>query len=216
MPTRLVLVILALAVLAAAPRAQAQCAGFSDVFTSSAFCNDVNWLKNRQVTLGCTTTTYCPNDPVIRLQMAAFMNRVGNVITPHVFSTEDSGGALDLLSNHILCITPDLPARDYSRRVLADAALSYDVTGQVNLEVAVARSINGGAWTTVLSGARPRASANARNHQHVVLNATGLFQSSTDLVRYAVSVGRVAPFLNASITAWACHLQVFVVPEVEL
>ena len=101
--------------------------------------------------------------------MAAFMNRVGNVITPHVFSTEESGGALDLLSNHILCITPDLPARAYAREVLADAALSYDVTGVVNLEIAVVKSVNGGSWTSVLVGARPRASSNARNHQHVVL-----------------------------------------------
>ncbi len=164
MRLRSMLVIMSFAALAATPRADAQsppCAGFDDIFggISSPFCNDVAWLKSRQVTLGCTSATmYCPNVTVTRLQMAAFMNRVGNVFTPQASSIEDSGGALDLLSNHILCITPDMPARGYAWAVLADAALSYDVTGAVNLEVAVARSVNGGSWTSVSVGPRPRAS----------------------------------------------------------
>ena len=34
-------------------------------------------MKNRGITLGCTATLYCPNDYVTRLQMAAFMYRLG-------------------------------------------------------------------------------------------------------------------------------------------
>lgn len=57
----------------------ASCAGFTDVDTSSSFCVNVAWLKTHNITLGCTATTYCPGQPVTRLQMAAFLNRLENV-----------------------------------------------------------------------------------------------------------------------------------------
>jgi hypothetical protein len=56
----------------------AACAGFVDVDSVSSFCPSVAWVKSRGITLGCTDAThYCPNDPVTRLQMAAFMYRLG-------------------------------------------------------------------------------------------------------------------------------------------
>ena len=59
------------------------CAGFTDVEDTSPFCGNVTWLKNRGITLGCTSATlYCPNDFVSRLQMAAFMNRLGDSLFP--------------------------------------------------------------------------------------------------------------------------------------
>ena len=59
------------------------CAGFTDVEDTSPFCGNVTWLKNRSITLGCTSATlYCPNDFVSRLQMAAFMNRLGDSLFP--------------------------------------------------------------------------------------------------------------------------------------
>jgi hypothetical protein len=60
----------------------APCAGFTDVDSTSAFCGNVTWIKNRGVTLGCTATQYCPNEPTTRLQMAAFMNRLGEALFP--------------------------------------------------------------------------------------------------------------------------------------
>jgi hypothetical protein len=48
------------------------CAGFTDVDDTHGFCGNVAWIKNRGVTLGCTSTTlYCPDGNVTRLQMAA-------------------------------------------------------------------------------------------------------------------------------------------------
>ena len=59
------------------------CAGFTDVDDTSPFCVNVTWLKNRGITLGCTSTTlFCPGDFVSRLQMAAFMNRLGDSLFP--------------------------------------------------------------------------------------------------------------------------------------
>lgn len=89
----------AVAALAALPTpAHAQnCAGFTDVAGTSPFCPNVEWLKNRAVTVGCTSTTlYCPADPVTRLSMAAFMNRLGKALSPEVLTFEGNPGALAL------------------------------------------------------------------------------------------------------------------------
>lgn len=77
-----VVALLTLLLVAGAPTAGAQCAGFSDVPTTSGFCANVAWIKNRNITQGCAPGLYCPNDPVTRLQMAAFLNRLGDALLP--------------------------------------------------------------------------------------------------------------------------------------
>ena len=66
----------------AASALTARCAGFTDVDSASPFCDEVQWMKNRGVTLGCTATEYCPNQDVTRLQMALFMFRLGDTLFP--------------------------------------------------------------------------------------------------------------------------------------
>ncbi len=56
------------------------CTPFTDVSAQDPFCSNIQWMFNRGVTLGCTTTAYCPTQFVRRDQMAAFMNRLGNVV----------------------------------------------------------------------------------------------------------------------------------------
>ena len=48
------------------------------------------------MTLGCTATEYCPQNNVTRLQMAAFMNRLGNALTPTIVTQFGPTGAIDL------------------------------------------------------------------------------------------------------------------------
>ena len=48
---------------------------FTDVPNSNPFHAQVDALVNAGITAGCTATTYCPNNPVTRGQMAAFLNR---------------------------------------------------------------------------------------------------------------------------------------------
>lgn len=57
----------------------APCAGFTDVEDTSPFCPSVSWMKSRGITLGCAPGLYCPNDPVSRLAMAAFMSRMDSL-----------------------------------------------------------------------------------------------------------------------------------------
>ena len=60
------------------PAVAQNCDGFVDVLASSPFCPDVTWMKTYGVTKGCDATHYCPTDNVSRLQMAAFMHRLGD------------------------------------------------------------------------------------------------------------------------------------------
>jgi hypothetical protein len=60
----------------------APCAGFTDLDSTSQFCDEVTWMKNRGITMGCTATQYCPQQDVTRLQMALFMFRLGDALFP--------------------------------------------------------------------------------------------------------------------------------------
>ena len=53
------------------------CDGFTDVLASSPFCPDVTWLATYGITKGCAPSQFCPNQSVTRLEMAAFMHRLG-------------------------------------------------------------------------------------------------------------------------------------------
>jgi len=50
------------------------CTGrFEDVPLESPFCGFIERLGDDGITGGCTATTYCPDDPVTRAEMAVFL-----------------------------------------------------------------------------------------------------------------------------------------------
>lgn len=52
---------------------------FTDVPASHVFHEDIDWIKEAGVTIGCnppSNTQYCPDDAVTRGQMSAFMRRL--------------------------------------------------------------------------------------------------------------------------------------------
>ena len=101
------------------------CAGFTDVDSTSAFCPNVEWIKNRGVTTGCTSSTlYCPTDSVSRLAMAAFMNRLGTALTPAMLRVDAAPGPVVLDSTPVVCETADFPATGFPRRVYVDLAFA--------------------------------------------------------------------------------------------
>jgi hypothetical protein len=51
-------------------------AAFEDVAAEATYATAVDWLADQRVTLGCTTTTYCPDGTVTRAEMAAFLWRL--------------------------------------------------------------------------------------------------------------------------------------------
>jgi hypothetical protein len=48
---------------------------FTDVPTTHTFHSSISRAKDTGLTQGCSATTFCPNDPVTRGQMTAFLNR---------------------------------------------------------------------------------------------------------------------------------------------
>ena len=57
---------------------------FLDVPSNDLFYTDIGKLASRGVTLGCGNGNYCPNDPVTREQMAAFIMRALGESNPPV------------------------------------------------------------------------------------------------------------------------------------
>jgi hypothetical protein len=57
-------------------------ASFTDVPTTYQFFQQIEALKAAGITSGCTATTFCPNDPITRGQMAAFLARALGLYWP--------------------------------------------------------------------------------------------------------------------------------------
>jgi hypothetical protein len=123
-----------LAIAAGAANAQF-CQGFQDVQQSDALvCPAVEWVKNRSITAGCDATHYCPGNPVTRAQMAIFLQRAGNALTPVLLGAqggiEDNtvipGDAGPAITN---CITQTLPAATYPRKALINSMVSIQALG---------------------------------------------------------------------------------------
>ena len=150
-------VAMALAGMAASPTLLALCSGFTDVDGASAFCPNVDWLRNRAVTLGCTSTTlYCPADPVSRLAMAAFMNRLGNALTPTLAYQEAGGASLDLTASPTVCATAEVAAADYPRSANVAAVLTTLAGSTTFTSMLIVYSTNGGAtWIPATLLAHP-------------------------------------------------------------
>ncbi len=108
----------------------APCDGFTDVDSANiTYCTAVTYLKDRGITLGCTGTTYCPNDYVTRLQMALFLQRMGRGGSSNVL-----GNASDFIGGGINNQTSDI-----------DSAV---VSGQNNSATGNAATVSGGGFNT--------------------------------------------------------------------
>lgn len=142
--------------------AMAQCAGFTDVVDdgvgAGAVCPAVQWIKNRNVTVGCSSTTlYCPTNNVTRAQMALFMNRLGAALTPMdlgVVANDSVDVPVDLSvpANRIRCaMNSDIPLATYPRRVNFNNKVNlYNPTARVDILAEVVFSTDGGAsWIAV-------------------------------------------------------------------
>ena len=145
---------LLLAVVASGGAAAQACAGFTDVPSSDPFCPNVEWLKNRGITLGCTSATlYCPSGNVTRLSMAAFMNRLGTALTPVSLTPGTAAAAaVNLNASPVLCQTADYAVTGFPRRAYVQGAtnLSLPTPAGVDVMSRVMVSTNSGAsWTPI-------------------------------------------------------------------
>ena len=190
-------------VLAAGPP---PCETFNDVDSTSIFCANVLWIKNRSVTFGCLANFYCPNDPVTRLQMAAFMNRLGTALTSVVLSNAAQPGVLDLDAEPVVCQTSDFASDTYTRRAYVDASFSGTSTAGTGFAAdAVASFDNGTTWVP-LAAVGNRAFAAAGQWAHV--RASGIAElTEGQTVRFGVWVSRGGLAGGADLTDSRCKLR---------
>jgi hypothetical protein len=183
----------------------AGCATFTDVAASSPFCADVEWVKNRQVTLGCAPNAYCPVLTARRDQMAAFMKRLGTAITPLRVAMEQSSGAATLGNGSVVCQTPETQIIGYPRRAYVDAIFMGIASTSTPFGADVVASVNGGAWTP-LAAQRGRGTI-AANHWANARSQGSLDLSVGQRVRFGLVLTRGVAAGTAQLTDSRCNLR---------
>ncbi len=74
---------------------------FTDI-GGSIFVNDILWLYDAGITTGCSATTFCPDAPVTRGQMAAFLDRALSLPTTSTdYFTDDEGSLFETDINRL-------------------------------------------------------------------------------------------------------------------
>ena len=188
----------------------APCAGFTDVDDTSGFCPNVEWLKNRRITLGCTSATvYCPSLAVSRLAMAAFMNRLGTALTPLQLPVDAAPGAVDLDAGTVVCQTQDFAVADFPRRAYADLSFNARATADVGFAADLVMSTNGGASWTNLNTAANRGFVSA-NHWGTFFDLAFADLAVGQNVRWGVRMTRGGVAGGADLTDSRCQLRVLV------
>ena len=176
------------------PATIATCSGFADIAASNPFCSNVAWLRNRSITLGCTTTTYCPSDAVQRLTMAAFLARLGAVFSMPPLQGQDSSGPLDLQASAIVCVTPDHATQSHPGRVELDAIFNATAQGTIGIDVKLLASVDGGAnWEAI--GAAAMQTIHAGRWVNVRAIASRDLEVG-DTTRFAIGITRYSGTAN--------------------
>ncbi len=130
----------------------APCGPFEDVDAASTFCESVDWIRNRGVTVGCAAGAYCPSDAVSRVAMAAFLNRLGASFADNVVVREQALGAMQAASGTQVCDTPDAFVGTSARVARLDAVFGWVGGGTGDFEIVPLASLDGGAtWTPMLA-----------------------------------------------------------------
>ena len=194
---------------ASAQLAAAPCAGFTDVDTASAFCPNVDWVRNRGITVGCTATEYCPGGNVTRLQMAAFLNRLGTAMTPVQLRADDTPGALALDAAPVVCQSAAFSTTTYPRRAVVDAALHATAPADVSYATdLVMTSDNGANWVPLLPQATSGSIVAGRWSGIPSLAHADLAHGQQ--VRFGIRASRGGFAGSTDLTASQCQLRVLI------
>ena len=131
--------------------ASGTCLVFNDVAGNDGFCPNVQWLYNRNVTLGCDPANYCANTPVSRLAMAAFMQREGVALTPVDLFAFGNNSPVNVTSAVVACHTQDFTVTGYPRTATMRARNTmWSPSGGMDVSVEHMYSTDGGTtWTAI-------------------------------------------------------------------
>lgn len=197
---------------AAQPALAAPCSGFTDVDDASVFCPNVDWLRNRAVTLGCTSATlFCPADLVSRLSMAAFMNRLGVALTPEIAYSEAAGTTFDLDSPPAaVCPTASIAPATFPRAAHAGALLTAQIPATPAIvAMNIVQSIDNGASWTVLNTLPASVGGSAKWVNAAVSKGDVPLDPGT-AYQFGLRVERAASGGTGDLTSWNCQVEVMV------
>jgi hypothetical protein len=192
----------------------APCAGFTDVDDANPaqapFCASVEWIRNRQVTTGCGGTLYCPTDPVSRLQMAAFMTRLGTALTPVQLRVDVAPGAVDLdAATSVVCQSGGFAVVNYPRTAYLDLAFTATASSDVNFAADLVKSTNGGASWQLVTTQTNRGSVPS-NGWASLANLATTDLSVGETVIFGVRLSRDGMAGTADLTDSRCQLRALI------
>jgi FG-GAP-like repeat len=154
------------------------CLSFADIDGTDPFCANVEWMRNRAVTLGCSAYSYCKGDQVSRTAMAAFMNRLGTALSPVARERlQTLSTPLPVTSSPIVCATMPYATTGFPRTVHLDGLFTATASADVDFSVWPVVSLDGGAtWQQVgivpgFGAAYAGRWVNARVNAHVDIDA---------------------------------------------
>lgn len=128
------------------------CGSFGDIDVTSPFCANVEWLRNRGITLGCTISAYCPGFAVTRLVMAAFLDRFGSAVTSQTLVAQLELGTVQFGPGQVLCETPLLQPTAFPRGADVDVVFAATSAANVDLTISPVYSLDGGlTWQPIAS-----------------------------------------------------------------
>ena len=119
---------------------------FTDVNPADSFCTNTEWLANRSITQGCASGMFCPAQSVSRAQMALFLNRLADALTPAtVYVTGDNvpGGFNPAV---VRCQTASMVVQGFPRVAHVISMTNFDTpTAGIELSAVPVYSFNSGA-----------------------------------------------------------------------
>jgi hypothetical protein len=197
------------ALLGSATVAAAPCAGFADLDSASPFCPNVEWIRNRAITLGCSANAYCPSDNVTRLAMAAFLNRLGTALTPIQLQTVATPGATDLEANVVVCQSGDFVVSGFPRHAVLDAVFAATSPADIDYAILpVMMTDNSALWTAVNNGYNASHLLPNRWNSVAAIGSIDLAVGTT--VRFGIRAERVVGAGTADLSDSRCQLRVLI------
>ena len=118
---------------------------FSDVPTAAFYHNAVEWMFNRGITSGCAAGLYCPNNSVTRGEIAVFLQKEGQVLTPVVIDTISANAPLDLDIDPVICATTSDHTPTYPQRAFLFARGHIRAAAGLGFRLGGVASTDGGA-----------------------------------------------------------------------
>jgi len=154
---------------------------FTDVPDTNTFHEDISWLANNRVTIGCNppaNTEFCPEDNVTREQMSAFMHRFARTFGAKGDQVTDNSDPITVSDTTLteVATVQVAPFSDVNVTLDAHATVAIDTGADGNVNLVIARDscagevVGSGTWVT------PDVSA----AQTATISVTGSDQVSTD------------------------------------